>query len=420
MEVEPYTEDAYYDDLMRVTEDMADPDLALLLVRESQPTVRWMRDLGIRWIPMFGRQAYKVGNRFRFWGGLVLEAVGGGPGLIDMEYASAARAGIDVRFEAKASALATDASGRVTGVIVRTPVAPRPSRRRPSCSRREASRPTWRCARVTSAPTGTSRASAGLPTTPATPFAWPSIGRPALGPLERLSLRGLGLQRALARRPQGGRQLPEALLSARSHRQRARPALRGRGCRLPELHLRQVRPGDHPAAASGRLSDLRPESRAPASGGVPDPRGHQGRGPHDRGTGPRARDRRGRLRSARCASTTPPCRRGAFNPAVKDGKGTRGITPPKSNWAQPLDTPPYVGFAVTTGITFTFGGLRITPSGEVVDAEAARHSRALCRGRAGGWDLLQQLPGRRRSHGRGGIRPHLRSLGGGAAGGGGR
>jgi tricarballylate dehydrogenase len=58
-----------------------------------------------------------------------------------------------------------------------------------------------------------------------------------------------------------------------------------------------------------------------------------------------------------------------YNPAVKDGKATRGISPPKSNWAQTLDTPPYVGFAVTTGITFTFGGLRITPTGQVVDCE---------------------------------------------------
>jgi tricarballylate dehydrogenase len=60
---------------------------------------------------------------------------------------------------------------------------------------------------------------------------------------------------------------------------------------------------------------------------------------------------------------------GPFNPAVKDGKGTKGITPPKSNWAQPLDTPPYLGYAVTTGITFTFGGLRITPAAEVLDGE---------------------------------------------------
>jgi len=80
MEVDPYTEEQFYDDLMRVTEDCADPDLAMQLVRESQPTVRWMRDRGVRWIPMFGRQAYKVGGRFRFWGGLVLEAVGAAPG----------------------------------------------------------------------------------------------------------------------------------------------------------------------------------------------------------------------------------------------------------------------------------------------------------------------------------------------------
>src|SRR5207249_7853592 len=42
---------------------------------------------------------------------------------------------------------------------------------------------------------------------------------------------------------------------------------------------------------------------------------------------------------------------------------------PKSNWALPLDAPPYVGYAVTTGITFTFGGLRITESAQVVDTE---------------------------------------------------
>ena len=121
MDVSPYTEDEYYDDLMRVTEDLADPDLAMTLVRESQPTVRWMRDRGVRWIPMFGRQAYKVDGRFRFWGGLVLEAVGGGAGLVEMEYAAAAKTGIDVRFEAKVTRLTVDDRGAVTGVVVRTP-----------------------------------------------------------------------------------------------------------------------------------------------------------------------------------------------------------------------------------------------------------------------------------------------------------
>jgi tricarballylate dehydrogenase len=61
------------------------------------------------------------------------------------------------------------------------------------------------------------------------------------------------------------------------------------------------------------------------------------------------------------------CRPGNFNPAALDGKATSGITPPKSNWALPIDTPPYVGFAVTCGITFTFGGLRVNTRAEVLD-----------------------------------------------------
>jgi tricarballylate dehydrogenase len=48
-----------------------------------------------------------------------------------------------------------------------------------------------------------------------------------------------------------------------------------------------------------------------------------------------------------------------FDHTVKDGKGTAGIDPPKSNWAQPLDTPPFDAYATTCGITFTFGGLRV-------------------------------------------------------------
>jgi tricarballylate dehydrogenase len=84
---------------------------------------------------------------------------------------------------------------------------------------------------------------------------------------------------------------------------------------------------------------------------------------------------------------------GTFNPAVKDGKATRGITPPKSNWAQPLDTPPYVGFAVTTGITFTFGGLRITGDGQVVDLEQRPIPGLFAAGELVGGLFYQNYPG---------------------------
>jgi tricarballylate dehydrogenase len=50
-----------------------------------------------------------------------------------------------------------------------------------------------------------------------------------------------------------------------------------------------------------------------------------------------------------------------------DGKAARGITPPKSNWALPLNQPPYIAVPVTGGITFTFGGLKCDTSARVID-----------------------------------------------------
>ena len=58
---------------------------------------------------------------------------------------------------------------------------------------------------------------------------------------------------------------------------------------------------------------------------------------------------------------------GTFNPAVKDGKGTRGITPPKSNWATAIERAPYVGIPLITDIVFTYGGLATDQHGRVVD-----------------------------------------------------
>ena len=44
-------------------------------------------------------------------------------------------------------------------------------------------------------------------------------------------------------------------------------------------------------------------------------------------------------------------------------------SPPKSNWANRLDEPPFEAYAVTCGITFTFGGLRITRAAQVLDTD---------------------------------------------------
>lgn len=46
---------------------------------------------------------------------------------------------------------------------------------------------------------------------------------------------------------------------------------------------------------------------------------------------------------------------------------TKGITPPKSNWALPIDKPPFVAYVTTTGVSFTFGGLKIDEKNAVQD-----------------------------------------------------
>jgi len=58
-----------------------------------------------------------------------------------------------------------------------------------------------------------------------------------------------------------------------------------------------------------------------------------------------------------------------FDPVNKDGRSTVGLALPKSNWANPIDKPPFEAFAATCGVTFTFGGVRITTDAEVVSTE---------------------------------------------------
>jgi tricarballylate dehydrogenase len=58
------------------------------------------------------------------------------------------------------------------------------------------------------------------------------------------------------------------------------------------------------------------------------------------------------------------CREGRFDHAVLDDCHTDGLQPPKTHWARPIDTPPFTGYTLKPGVTFTYLGLQ-------VDARAA-------------------------------------------------
>lgn len=58
-------------------------------------------------------------------------------------------------------------------------------------------------------------------------------------------------------------------------------------------------------------------------------------------------------------------RPGRFDHAVLDDCRTEGLTPPKSHWAQTLDTPPFLAYPLRPGITFTYLGLRVDAGARV-------------------------------------------------------
>src|SRR6266487_4098359 len=64
MVVPAYTENQFYDDLMRVTEGRSDIDMAEFLVQRSRPTIVWMKKQGLRWILMRSEER-RVGKECR-------------------------------------------------------------------------------------------------------------------------------------------------------------------------------------------------------------------------------------------------------------------------------------------------------------------------------------------------------------------
>ena len=59
------------------------------------------------------------------------------------------------------------------------------------------------------------------------------------------------------------------------------------------------------------------------------------------------------------------CRPGPFHPTELDGLRTEGLEVPKTNWARPLDTPPYYGYQLRPGVTFTYLGLKVDANAQV-------------------------------------------------------
>lgn len=365
-----YGETQFFDDMARVTENRADPDLVELLVRRSKATLLWLRGKGFRFVPIYGRQAFKVDGRFKFWGGLTVEAWGGGPGLVEAHRKAAAANGIGVHYAARAMALLHDDDG-VHGVAVRHGGRTRPLRCRavvlaaggfesnPEWRTRYLG-PGWDLAKVRGTRFNTGDGIRMALDAGAAPcgnwsgchaVGWdrnaPEFGDLAVGDgFQKHSYPfGIMLNARGERFVDEGadfRNYTYAKYGAVILRQPGQFAWQIFDRKVTHLlrdeyRIRQVTRVTAPTLEElvGKLDDIDPVQALATI----------------------------RTYNAAVRTGVP------FNPNVKDGRGTDGLAVPKSNWANTLDEPPFEAYAVSCGITFTFGGLRITTDAQVVDTE---------------------------------------------------
>ena len=365
-----YTEDQFFDDMFRVTQYRCDPTLTELLVRRSLDTVKWMRGKGVRFAPIYGRQAFKIDGKFKFWGGLTVESVGGGPGLVDALTESCRKRGIDVRYSARATSLIADEKGvhgvrvksgeRVYDVSSSAVILACGGFQANTEMRTRYMGPGWELAKVR----GT-RFNTGDGHQMALGIGASSVGNwsgghavqwdrnaPEFGDLdvgdqfqkhsypfgilvnatgERFVDEGADFRnytyakygKVVLDQPENfGWQVFDKKVE---HLLRDEYRIK-RITKVIANSLEELAAGLEGVNADRFLAYIK-EYNAAVSQDVP------------------------------------------FNPNVKDGRETKGLKVNKSNWANTIDTPPFHGYQVTCGLTFTFGGLRINENAQVVDVD---------------------------------------------------
>ena len=363
-----YTEEKFFDDMARITQNRTDPDLCEILVRNSNGIMHWLKQKGIRFLPQFGRQSFKVGGKFTFWGGATLAAVGGGRGLVDGLYKAAGKAGVKVLYKAWVRDLVHTDQG-VTGVVVKLDGS---TQRFPArnvilaCGGFEANAAWrsrylgkgWDLAKVRGTKYNTGDGLEMALRIGAQPCGHWS-GCHAVG-WERYAadFGDYALTDDYERdsypfsimvNSEGRRFLDEgADIRNYTYAQYGRIILEQPGQFAWQIYDAKVVHLLRPEYRTRHVTRVTANTIEELAGKLEDV------------------DRERLLKTIREFNAAVK-REVPFNPNVKDGLRTEGLSIPKSNWANPIDTPPFEAYAVTCGITFTFGGLRITTEGQVLD-----------------------------------------------------
>ncbi len=389
-----YSEDDFYDDMGRITNYRTDPELANTLVSESYKTVSWMQTKGVRFAPIWGRQAFKVDGKFKFWGGLTVEAWGGGEGLheaflsafrsnnIDLVYGTAAKKllvddtgvrGVQVKCEGTVSEIFADSVVLASGGFQAN-----------TEWRTRYLGPGWDLAKVRGSRFNTGDGIQMALEIGAMPYGnWSgahAVGweynAPEFGDLAV----GDGFQKhsypfGLIINNDGQRFVDEgADFRNYTYAKYGREILAQPSHSAWQIFDAKV---DHLLRDEYRIQQVTKvqadslEELCARMEGV---------------DAQKAFETITQFNSAVSDEIT-------FNPNIKDGRNTKGLAIDKSNWANKIDTGPFQAYNVTCGLTFTFGGLRINETGQVLDTDLTPISGLFAAGELVGGLFYGNYPG---------------------------
>jgi len=363
------TTDQYFDDMFRVTSFRTDPELCETLIKNSLETMVWLRGKGVRFVPSYAGASAIVDGRRKFFGHMAIEVSGGGEGLVQFLDEAARKAGIEIFYATRAVSLIYDGE-RVLGVNAKRGGKPLEFRACAvilACGGFEANPewrtrylgPGWELARVRgtrfnmgeglkmaldigACPHGNWSGSHATP--------W-DHNAPEFGDVYRpddfyrhsypLSIMINADGRRFVDEGEDFFNFTYAKYGVATLNQPGQFAWQVFDAKVKKF-MRSEYDAKHGTKVTANTLE---ELAAKLEGVSPE----------------------GFLQTVR-----------EFNAAVRadvplvhgvrDGRCTVGIDPPKSNWANPLDTPPFEAYNTTCGITFTFGGLRINPrTAQVLD-----------------------------------------------------
>ena len=358
----------FYDTLMKVTRHQANEDMAWRLIDNSRPTMVWLRQHGIRFIPMFGRQSFLVDGKHHFYGGVNIEAVGGGAGLVEAELQRVRQLGCEIRYSTAATRLIQDNDRRITGLEI-------------------------------SGPDGYEEISARAIVLACGGFeSNPEMRARYLGP-------GWDLAKVRGTRHNMGDGIKMAIdIGARAYGNWS-------GCHSVGWDISSPEYGDYEVLdnfqkhsypwgimvnTDGKRfvdegEDLRNHTYVRFGREIMNQPNRTAIQIFDQKTIPLLRDEyrirqvtkvvsesiEGLARELEISETAlketvnefnAACVPGNFNPSILDGVTTDGLSPNKTNWALPINEGPFEAYVTTTGVTFTFGGLKIDEKGTVQDS----------------------------------------------------